>query len=174
MATVCFDSPVGWIGLEVSPVGVRRVMLGVGKRPAVERALRAEPLVSHAGDSHDEDVLLDTARAQLHDYLAGTRQTFDLPIDWTIGTAFQRRVWKATLKIPYGRLRSYGWVATRVGGKQYSRAVGMALGANPVPLIIPCHRVVAQDASLGGFSCGLSIKRQLLRLEGTLAELTRR
>jgi O-6-methylguanine DNA methyltransferase len=70
-----------------------------------------------------------------------------------------------------GRARSYQWVADRVGGKQYARAVGRALGANPVPIVVPCHRIIAQDGSLGGFSGGLPMKRRLLRLEGTLAQL---
>ncbi len=75
------------------------------------------------------------------------------------------------LRIPYGRVRSYHWIAAKVGGKKYARAVGNALGANPVPLIVPCHRVVAHDGSLGGFSCGLAVKRKLLDLEGTLKQL---
>jgi methylated-DNA-[protein]-cysteine S-methyltransferase len=104
-------------------------------------------------------------------YLAGKRHTLDFPIDLSAGTSFQRRVWQTALRIPYGRARSYQWIASKVGGKRYSRAVGNALGANPVPLIVPCHRVVAQDASLGGFSGGLAVKRKLLDLEGTLKQL---
>jgi O-6-methylguanine DNA methyltransferase len=77
-------------------------------------------------------------------------------------------VWQTALRIPYGRARSYHWIASKVGGKKYARAVGNALGTNPVPLIVPCHRVVAHDASLGGFSGGLKTKRRLLELEGTL------
>ncbi|MGH7182768.1 MAG: methylated-DNA--[protein]-cysteine S-methyltransferase, partial [Nitrospiraceae bacterium] len=87
------------------------------------------------------------------------------------GTRFQQKVWQTLRRISYGHLRSYQWVALRVGGSQYARAVGNAVGANPIPIMIPCHRIVAQDASLGGFSGGLSTKRKLLTLEGTLAEL---
>ena len=94
-----------------------------------------------------------------------------MPVDMAAGTTFQRKVWKAIARIPYGRVRSYQWVANRVGGKQYARAVGMALGANPVPIVVPCHRIIARDGSLGGFSCGLPVKRRLLKLEGTLAQL---
>jgi methylated-DNA-[protein]-cysteine S-methyltransferase len=104
-------------------------------------------------------------------YLAGKQRTLDFPIDLSGGTPFQRRVWQTALRIPYGRARPYHWIASKVGGKQYSRAVGHALGANPIPLIIPCHRVVAHDASLGGYSGGLAVKRKLLDLEGTLALL---
>jgi O-6-methylguanine DNA methyltransferase len=82
-------------------------------------------------------------------------------------------VWRAIQAIPYGRVRSYKWVAVRVGGAHYARAVGLALGANPIPIIVPCHRVVAHDGSLGGFSAGLAMKRKLLLLEGTLRRLSR-
>ena len=111
------------------------------------------------------------ARAQLLAYIAGTRREFSVPVDCSAGTPFQRKVWKAITRIPYGRVRSYQWVAMRVGGKQYARAVGMALGANPVPIVVPCHRIVSQAGSLGGFSCGLPLKRRLLNLEGTLNQL---
>ncbi len=106
-------------------------------------------------------------------YLAGRRRSLDFSIDLSGGTSFQRRVWQAALRIPYGRARSYHWIAAKVGGKKYARAVGNALGANPLPLIVPCHRVVAHDASLGGFSGGLNVKRRLLELEGTLSLLRR-
>jgi methylated-DNA-[protein]-cysteine S-methyltransferase len=106
-------------------------------------------------------------------YLARARQSFDLPLDLSRGTSFQQKVWRTLQGISYGRLRSYQWVAVRVGGSQFARAVGNAVGANPMPIVIPCHRIVAQDMSLGGFSCGLPTKRKLLALEGTLAELRR-
>ena len=92
--------------------------------------------------------LWNEARTQLIEYLAGERRTFSFPIHMSAGTPFQRRVWRAILRIPYGRVRSYQWVAARVGGKQYARAVGMALGRNPVPIVVPCHRIVAHDGSL--------------------------
>ena len=126
-----------------------------------------------------EDLLLEAspqlhaAQAQLLDYLAGKRRVFDLPLDLSRGTAFQRQVWRTLLKVPHGKLRSYQWVASRVGGKQYARAVGNAVGANPIPIVVPCHRIVAQDATLGGFSGGLPTKRKLLTLEGTLSQLQR-
>lgn len=112
--------------------------------------------------------VLKEARAQLVSFLEGKRRELDFPIDLSGGSTFQRRVWRAILHIPYGRVRSYKWVALRVGGARYARAVGRALGSNPVPIVIPCHRVVAQDASLGGFTGGLRTKRRLLQLEGTL------
>ena len=105
------------------------------------------------------------------EYLEGTRREFDLSLDLSGGTAFQRRVWRTLLNVPYAKLRSYQWVAARVGGPQYARAVGNAVGANPLPIVVPCHRIVAQDATLGGFSGGLPTKRKLLTLEGTLSQL---
>jgi methylated-DNA-[protein]-cysteine S-methyltransferase len=114
---------------------------------------------------------LEAARCQLLDYLAGKRNGFDIPLDLSGGTAFQRRVWRTLQRVPFGKLRSYQWIASRVGGRRYARAVGNAVGANPLPIVVPCHRIVAQDASLGGFSCGLPMKRKLLTLEGTLSML---
>jgi O-6-methylguanine DNA methyltransferase len=114
---------------------------------------------------------LDEARRQLLDYLAGNRDTFDVPLDLSRGTPFRRQVWRVLQRVPYGKLRSYQWIAARVGGRRYARAVGGAVGANPLPIVIPCHRIVAQDASLGGFSGGLPMKRKLLTLEGTLRYL---
>jgi O-6-methylguanine DNA methyltransferase len=115
--------------------------------------------------------LLRHAQTQLREFLSGKRRAMVCPVDLSAGSPFQRRVWRATVAIPYGRARSYKWVAARVGGPQYARAVGLALGANPVPILVPCHRVVAHDGALGGFSCGLAMKRRLLALEGTLKQL---
>jgi O-6-methylguanine DNA methyltransferase len=86
-------------------------------------------------------------------------------MDLSSGTDFQRRVWRALQKIPRGQTRSYGWVARKIGRPKAARAVGTACGANPVPIIIPCHRVIASDGSLGGFGGGLPLKRRLLALE---------
>jgi methylated-DNA-[protein]-cysteine S-methyltransferase len=112
--------------------------------------------------------VLRRARVQIVEFFSGKRKALDIPLDLSAGTAFQRRVWRAICAIPYGRARSYRWVAARVGGPAHARAVGLALGANPVPIVVPCHRVVASDSSLGGFTGGLRMKRRLLALEGTL------
>jgi len=101
---------------------------------------------------------------QLADYLHGTRTTFDLQIAPS-GTTFQRRVWQGLTEIPYGEAISYGELARRIGMPGAARAVGQANGANPIPIVIPCHRVIAADGTIGGFSSGLGIKRQLLALE---------
>lgn len=168
-----FRTPWGWMGIAASARGVCAIVLPKPSRRAAERALRV-PDVSSNGHRVSPDRLLRDAQTQVAAYLAGKRHTLDFPIDLSGGTSFQRRVWQTALRIPYGRARSYQWIASKVGGKKYSRAVGNALGANPVPLIVPCHRVVAQDASLGGFSGGLTVKRKLLDLEGTLSQLRRK
>jgi methylated-DNA-[protein]-cysteine S-methyltransferase len=102
---------------------------------------------------------------QLQDYAAGKPVRFRCRLDLTSGTAFQQEVWRTLLMIPRGQTRSYGWVARRLGRPGTSRAVGAACRANPVPIIVPCHRVIASDGSLGGFSGGLALKKRLLKLE---------
>lgn len=180
--SLTFKTPWGWMGIAASAKGVRvgvcRIVLPSASRHTVEmklsRTFAHVPASLHGrptlGDVQQKNKarVLKEARAQLVGFLEGKRRALDFPVDLSEGSAFQRRVWRAILRIPYGRVRSYKWVALRVGGIRYARAVGHALGANPVPLIIPCHRVVAHDASLGGFTGGLKTKRRLLQLEGTL------
>jgi methylated-DNA-[protein]-cysteine S-methyltransferase len=109
-----------------------------------------------------------TAVAQLEEYFAGQRRTFDLQLA-PRGTEFQQRVWRALREIPYGNTVSYGELARGIGKPSASRAVGLANGANPLPIIVPCHRVIGTDGSLTGFGGGLPIKRRLLALEGATA-----
>ena len=185
--SLTFKTPWGCMGIAASAKGARagvcRIVLPHVSRRAVEMELSRT--FSHGlaslngrpthGESRQQNkaILLREARAQLVGFLEGQHRELDFPIDLSGGSVFQRRVWRAILRIPYGRVRSYKWVALRVGGTRYSRAVGHALGLNPVPLIVPCHRVVAHDASLGGFTGGLRTKRRLLQLEGTLPQLSR-
>ena len=105
-----------------------------------------------------------TVRRQLEEYFSGARTSFDLELA-PVGTAFQQRVWKGLTEIPFGEAWGYGQLATHIGKPRAARAVGQANGRNPIPVIIPCHRVIAADRSIGGFSSGLPIKRQLLTLE---------
>jgi methylated-DNA-[protein]-cysteine S-methyltransferase len=111
---------------------------------------------------------LRTAIAQLEEYFAGERRRFDLPLA-ARGTEFQRRVWRALTEIPYGKTLSYGELARRIAQPSASRAVGLANGANPLPIIVPCHRVIGADGSLTGFGGGLPVKRKLLALEAMTA-----
>ena len=109
--------------------------------------------------------LAETARAQLQQYLAGERAFFDVPIDLAATPSFQRDVLRAAAAIPFGTVRSYAWVAERAGNARAVRAVGTALGRNPVPLLVPCHRVVRSDGALGGYIFGVPLKERLLALE---------
>lgn len=118
-----------------------------------------------AGGAQDASPLLDAAEAQLREYFAGARRTFDLPLA-PHGTAFQQRVWTALRTIPYGETRTYGELAAAIDSPNASRAVGMANHRNPIPIIIPCHRVIGANGTLTGYAGGLEIKRRLLALEG--------
>jgi methylated-DNA-[protein]-cysteine S-methyltransferase len=178
-SALIFKTPWGWMGIAASAgragAGICRVVLPHRSRRAVVQALGASFVIRHSSLGKAEltglSALLNRARSQVLGFLAGTRRELDFSVDLSEGSPFQRKVWRATLRIPYGRVRSYQWVAAKVGGKRFARAVGLALGSNPVPLVVPCHRVIAANGSLGGFSCGLPAKRRLLALEGTLSQL---
>jgi methylated-DNA-[protein]-cysteine S-methyltransferase len=113
------------------------------------------------GEERESSPLLEEAARQLSQWFSGERREFDLALDLR-GTEFQRSVWKQLQAIPRGQQRSYGQIANTIGKPGAARAVGSACGANPIILIIPCHRVLAADGSLGGFSAGLDLKRRLL------------
>jgi methylated-DNA-[protein]-cysteine S-methyltransferase len=111
-----------------------------------------------------------TAAVQLREYFAGRRREFDLPLA-PVGTDFQLRVWRALCEIPYGTLRNYADIARAIGQPGAARAVGQAAGCNPLPIVIPCHRVIASDGTIGGYSGGLDIKHRLLALENIELDL---
>jgi len=115
----------------------------------------------------DQDLLAD-ALAQVNDYLGGVRRSFDIPIDWSVLTPFQQRVLQATLAIPYGQTRTYAQIAEQVGHPRAARAVGRAEATNPMPVVIPCHRVIGSDGKLHGYGAGdgLKTKSWLLEMEG--------
>jgi methylated-DNA-[protein]-cysteine S-methyltransferase len=110
--------------------------------------------------------VLRQAQAQLAEYFAGTRASFDLPLDLQGGTAFQRSVWDALRAIPRGGTTSYGTLSRHIGQPSAVRAVGAAVGRNPLSVVVPCHRVIGADGSLTGYAGGLDRKTALLRLEG--------
>jgi methylated-DNA-[protein]-cysteine S-methyltransferase len=153
---------VGWVGILGSSRGLVRTTLPLPSAGEVERQL---------GDRLKGAVRSDDSFAglvkRLRSYFAGERVSFNDKPDPSSASAFQRRVWEITRLIPYGETRSYGWVAGQLGKDGAARAVGRALGQNPLPVIIPCHRVVAKDGSLGGYSGGVGIKKELLRLEAS-------
>jgi methylated-DNA-[protein]-cysteine S-methyltransferase len=115
-------------------------------------------------DWERDDTAFDDVASQLREYFAGSRRQFDLPLAFS-GTPFQQSVWKELLAIPYGRTRSYQEIANAIGKPAATRAVGAANGANPIPIVVPCHRVIGANGSLTGFGGGLDVKRRLLALE---------
>jgi len=168
-----FDSlttKIGRIHVAVSRRGLVAISLGGPLERFLDQAwepARGRPLRNRGA--------LRPYADQLREYLAGRRTRFTLPIDWKGMSPFQRQVLKATCRIPYGKTQTYGEIARRTGHKAAARAVGQALGSNPVPLVIPCHRVLAVDGSLGGYSApgGVNLKRRLLRMEGATLTLRR-
>lgn len=118
--------------------------------------------------SDDAHPMLRRAAVQLDDYFAGRRAHFDLPLDLSHGTAFQQAVWQALLAIPHGGTSTYGGLSRELGRPAAMRAVGAAVGRNPISVIVPCHRVLGADGSLTGYAGGLARKSALLRLEGVL------
>lgn len=115
-------------------------------------------------DTSSDQAILTQTELQLNEYFNGKRKSFDIELD-PEGTDFQKKVWNELQKIPYGETISYQELATRCGSKNYSRAVGSANGKNPLPIIIPCHRVINKSGKLGGYAGGLELKRKLLELE---------
>lgn len=108
----------------------------------------------------------DEVRRQLDRYFEGRLRQFDLPIDWRLSTGFTRHVLQQTSKVPFGQLSTYRDVAAKAGSPRASRAAGNALGSNPIPIVVPCHRIVRSNGDLGGYTGGLDRKRLLLRIEG--------
>lgn len=151
------SSPVGTLLLAGDDAGLHKV--------AFQNGLHREG--PGEGWRQDEAFFRETAR-QLKAYFAGEMREFDLPLA-PEGTNFEQTVWKALQEIPYGETRTYGDLAQRIGRPTASRAVGAANGRNPIPIIIPCHRVIGANGSLTGFGGGLPIKRQLLDLEGAVS-----
>ena len=143
-----------------SPIGNLKINAENGHIVSID--FRAE----NGDDGNSQPVLIEAAR-QLSEYFAGHRKVFDLPLA-PGGTAFQQAVWKALAAIPFGDLRSYRDIAEEIGKPNAVRAVGAANGRNPIPIVVPCHRVIGSDGSLTGFAGGLDMKRALLALEGSL------
>jgi len=155
-----FATPIGRLWVAVSPRGVCRIAFDMPEEDFVVEVCDA------CGVEPTRDVgATAAARAQLLDYLAGRRRAFDLPLDLADVTEFQKQALSACAAIPYGETRSYTDLARQVGRAGAARAVGSAMAHNPLPLIIPCHRVLRSDGSLGGFGGGLPLKERLLKLE---------
>ena len=151
MISAVLETPIGPLTLAAGDAGLRAVWFG-GRPEAPDAPRGAHPVLA-------------AARDQLAEYFAGARRTFDLPLDVAGGTPFQRAAWLALAAIPYGATTTYGEQARRLGRPAAVRAVGAANGRNPLPIVLPCHRVVGAGGALTGFGGGLPVKRALLDLE---------
>lgn len=160
------DTPVGQIVVALSPRGLLRIAYtdwGGGSDAILEDlARRLSPRILAAPSR------LAPVERELDEYFSGRRQRFDVPVDWALAVAFGRRVLEATAAIPFGRTSTYGEIAARAGNPKAARATGNALGHNPVPIVVPCHRVLAAGGRLGGYTGGTDRKELLLRIEGVL------
>ena len=150
---VIIQTKLGALRIQFSPRGLSRLeFYKAGALPSTSKRQQAVSLPYNL-------------ERQLQRYAAGSSVRWNVSLDLSSGTEFQQQVWRTLTRIPRGETRSYGWVAKRVGNPMASRAVGSACGANPVPIIVPCHRVIAGNGSIGGFGGGLPMKRRLLALE---------
>jgi len=158
-----FPTPIGWTGVAYSEVGLARVALPTPSQHEALAAIGAAEPVDDAPPQWLTDLVAALAR-----YLHGERVRPAAPLDLSGVTPFQRRVLLLAAEIPYGQVRTYGELARLAGAVGSARACGQALARNPVPLVIPCHRVVGANGSLAGFAGGPKLKRWLLRLEGAI------
>jgi methylated-DNA-[protein]-cysteine S-methyltransferase len=147
------DTPAGVLTIFVSAQGLAEIVFG-----ALPEHLPQEPKAM---------ALLEQVEQQLDEYFDGKRQTFDLPIDWNGMAEYQESVLRACFAIPYGEVRTYGGLARQTGRPKAARAVGNIMATNPIPIVIPCHRVIGSDGSLHGYGGGLDVKARLLKLEGS-------
>lgn len=160
------DSPFGRLLLAQTKRGLVRVGLPNQDPDALlaDLATRVSPRVLEA------PAALDEVRRELDLYFAGKLDSFDLPLDWQLSSGFRQRVLLAIDRIPYGQTRTYTEMARKAGNERAVRAAGSACGSNPIPLVVPCHRVLRTGGALGGYGGGLPMKQSLLELEGVLDE----
>ncbi len=148
------------MGILASPIGILAVTLPQTTRQQAF-ALLGEP----AKQAKSSLAIFSDITRRFQDYYSGKKTTFPDKLDFSNATAFRKQVWQAAQQIPNGETRSYGWLAKQIGKPQAARAVGQALGKNPFLIIVPCHRIIAGDGTLGGFGCGLPAKQKLLEME---------
>jgi methylated-DNA-[protein]-cysteine S-methyltransferase len=164
VARATYESPRGSLTVMVTPRGLVRLSYpgeGIDEQ-LQELADRVSPRILEAPERTDD------VRRQLDAYFAGRRRAFDVPIDWRLVRGFAGDVLRATARIPFGGVSSYRDIAAAAGSPNAYRAAGNALGSNPVPIVVPCHRVLHAGGGLGGYTGGLERKRYLLQLEGVL------
>ena len=165
VAVATVKTPLGKVWILATEAGLREIRLSDSEAPT-----RAE-MEARGWKPVRKSKWTDPARRMLERYLEGRERKLEIALDLARGTPFQRRVWDAARRIPYGAVVSYAELANMAGGTGAFRAVGNALGANPVPIVVPCHRIIHADQSIGGFSSGLRWKRHLLTIERGQIEL---
>jgi methylated-DNA-[protein]-cysteine S-methyltransferase len=164
VAYATLDSPFGALLLAATPSGLVKVSL-----PSHDPEEALEELAAHVSPRVLEaPARLDEARRELDLYFAGKLTEFDLPLDWRLTAGFRAKVQHAIARIPYGQTRTYTEMARSAGNERAVRAAGTACGSNPLPIVVPCHRVLRAGGALGGYGGGLPMKRALLKLEGIL------
>ena len=164
---IIFQVKLGWMGLVGNENGVERIYLpGLAKEELGKRIQREFP------ESREEETFLEGPQRELVEYFDGRRSRFEMPLDLSRATPFQKRSYQVMLTIPFGEVRTYRWLAEKVGNPKALRAVGSANARNHWPVVVPCHRIVGSDGRLTGFSApgGLDLKASLLKLEGIPTE----
>ena len=156
-----FKNPFGLTGLAASQRGLIRLANKIPNEKIFESILVKEYGFQIKRNPNYFDILIK----QFQNYFKGQLKSFRFPLDLRLGTPFQQKVWKSLLTIPYGKTRSYKWLAQSIKNPNSARAVGNANGQNPLSIIIPCHRVIRENGELGGYTGGIQIKRNLLELE---------
>ena len=158
-----FKTSFGWCGLIKGKKGLKRIFLPEENKQELISKIKAFcPLSAFSKDGFEKEI------KDIIAYFSGENKKFSFILDFSGSTNFQRMVWSETAKIPYGKIRTYLFIAGKIGRKNSARAVGNALGKNPFPVVIPCHRVVRADDTMGGFTAtgGIKLKKEMLKLEG--------
>jgi methylated-DNA-[protein]-cysteine S-methyltransferase len=163
IGTTACQTALGWVGIAWSARGLLRLTL---PQPAEDEALAQLPAGSSSVAEPAPRLDIDALADKLRRYFEGQEVIFDEPLDPSVGTDFQKRVWAITRAIPRGKTRTYGDIAREAGSPGAARAVGQAMAGNPWPVVVPCHRVVGHDGRLTGFGGGLDMKQHMLTMEG--------
>ncbi len=160
---VSLTTPIGKITAGFSDNALLCIHIGEKSEENVQFTLLQLVFQIHDIENH----LSKTLKKEIVEYFEGIRKRFSVKMD-LFGTPFQKKIWQELMKVPYGSVVTYGQLAEQAGFPKAARAVGMAMGRNRIPILIPCHRVIASNGKLGGFGCGIEIKKKLLRLENAI------
>ena len=169
-AFIIFKVPLGWMGLVGNENGVERIFL-----PGLKKEELRREILEEFPECREDTKFLRQSQKELTEYFSGRRRKFAFSLDLARATPFQKKVYDQMRKIPFGEVRTYEWLAKKIGHPRALRAVGGANGKNRWPVVIPCHRIVGRDGRLTGFSApgGLALKARLLKLEGVAVEKNR-